>query len=89
MDLMKKFFLAKVVNVEKILFSVLDRTNAMSGKKNNLQWRIRNESPHNIYLNCCNHRLPLCLLHVMKDKEFTPFLATYDNFILGVWKTFR
>ena len=25
----------------------------------------------------------------MKDKEFAPLLATYDNFLLGVWKTFR
>ena len=61
----------------------------MSGKKNGLQRRIRNESPHNIYLNCRNHQLALCIPHLMKDKEFVPLLATYDNFFLGVWKTFR
>ena len=37
MDLMKKFFLAKGVNVEKIIFSVLDGTNTISGRKNGLQ----------------------------------------------------
>ena len=25
----------------------------------------------------------------MKDKEFAPLLATFDNFLLGFWKTFR
>ena len=89
MGLMEKFFVAKGVNVKKILLSVSDQTNMMSGKKNGLQWRIRNESPHNIYLNCHNHRLALCLPHLMKNKEFAPVLGTYDNSILGVWKTFR
>ena len=82
MDLMKKFFLAKGVNVEKILFSVLDGTNAMSGRKNCLKRRIRIESPHNIYLICHNHRLALCLPHLMKNKEFAPLLPTYRNCLL-------
>ena len=82
MDLMKKFFLAKGVNVEKILFSVLDGTNAMSGRKNCLKRRIRIESPHNIYLICHNHRLALCLPHLMTNKEFAPLLPTYRNCLL-------
>ena len=89
MDSMKKFFAAKGINVEKILLSVLDGINTMSRRKNGLQWWIEDESPHKIYLNCRNHRLALCLPHLMKDKEFVPLLATYDNFFLGVWKTFR
>ena len=76
MDLMKKFFIAKGVNVEKIIFTVWDGTKTMSGKKLGLQRRIQNESPHNIYLNCCNHQLALCLPHLKKDKEFAPLLAT-------------
>ena len=84
MELMKKFFVAKGVNVEKILFSVLDGTNTMSGRKNGLQRRILNESPHHVYVNCRNHRQALCLPHLMKDKEYAPLLATYDNFFLGV-----
>ena len=32
MDLMKKVFIAKGVNVEKIIFTVLDGTNTMSGR---------------------------------------------------------
>ena len=85
----KRFFAAKGVNVESIFFSVLDGINTMSGRKNGLQRRIRNESPHNIYLNCRNHRLALCIPHLMKDKEFVPLPSTYDNLFLGVWKTFR
>ena len=84
MELMKKFFVAKGVNVEKILFSVLDGTNTMSGGENGLQRRILNESPHHVYVNCRNHRQALCLPHLMKDKEYAPLLATYDNFLLGV-----
>ena len=38
MDSMKKFFAAKGINVEKILLSVLDGINTMSGRKNGLQW---------------------------------------------------
>ena len=57
--------------------------------KNGLQRQIRNESPHNIYVACHNHQLALCLPHLMKDKEFVPLLAPYDNFLLRVWKTFR
>ena len=61
----------------------------MSGRKNGLQWRFRNESLHNIYVNCRDHRLALCLPHLMKQKKFVPLLATYNNFLLGVWKIFR
>ena len=75
MDLMKKFFIAKGVDVEKIIFTVLDGTNTMSGRKHGLQRQIQNESPHNIYLNCGNHQLALCLPHLKKDKEFAPLLA--------------
>ena len=67
MDLMKKCFVAKGVNVEKIFSSVLDGTNTMSGRKNGLQRRIRNESPNEIYVNCRNYWLTLCLPHIMKD----------------------
>ena len=61
----------------------------MSGRKNGLQRRILNEPPHHIYVNCRNHRLALCVPHLLKDKEYAPLLATYDNFLLGVWKKFR
>ena len=38
---MKKFFIAKGVDVEKIIFTVLDGTNTMSGRKHGLQRQIQ------------------------------------------------
>ena len=81
MALMKKFLVAKGVNVEKDFFSVLDGTNTMSERKNGLQRRIQNESPHDIYVNCRNPRLAFCVPHLMKDEELAPLLATYDKII--------
>ena len=40
MDVMKNFFLAKSIKLDKIMFSVLDGTNSMSGKNTGLQRRI-------------------------------------------------
>ena len=47
MDVVNQFFLAKNIKLDKILFSVLDRFSAMSGKKNGSQRRIRNFSSLN------------------------------------------
>ena len=49
MDAVNQFFLAKNIKLDKIFFSVLDGTNAMSGKKNGLQ-RIRNFLPFKMYI---------------------------------------
>ena len=89
MDIVNQFFLAKNIKLDKILFSVLDGTNAMSGKKNGLQRRIRNFSPFNIHVNCRNHRLALCLPHLMKNIEYAELLLDYDAVLLGVWKMFH
>ena len=70
MDVVNQFFLAKNIKLDKMLLSVLDETNAMGGKKNGLQRRIRNFSPFNIYINCRNHRLALCLPPLMKNIEY-------------------
>ena len=70
MNVDSQFFLAKNIKLDKMLLSVLDETNAMGGKKNGLQRRIRNFSPFNIYINCRNHRLALCLPHLMKNIEY-------------------
>ena len=89
MDIVNQFFLAKNIKLDKILFSVLDGTNAMSGKKNGLQRRIRNFSPFNIYIKCRNHRLALCLPHLTKNIEYAELLFVYDAVLLGVWKMFH
>ena len=54
-----------------------------------LQRRIRNESPFNIYVNCWNHRLALCFTHLMKMKDFRELLVEFDSLLLGLWKLFR
>ena len=36
-DVIKNFFLAKSIKLDKIIFSVLDGTNSMSGKNTGLQ----------------------------------------------------
>ena len=63
MDVVNQFFLAKNIKLDKILFSILDGNNAMSGKKNGLQRRIRIFSPFNRYINFRIHRQMLyCLI---------------------------
>ena len=41
MDIIKNFFLAKSIKLDKIMFSALDGTNSMGGKNTGLQRRIR------------------------------------------------
>ena len=89
MDVIKKFFAAKSIKLENLMFSVLEGTNAMSGKDTGLQRRIRFYSPFNIYINCRNHRLALCLPHLMKDSDIGELLSDFDALLLGLWKMFR
>ena len=89
MDIVNQFFLAKNITLDKMLFSVLDGTNTMSGKKNGLERRIRNFSLFNIYINYRNHRLALCLPHFLKNIEYAELLLDYDAVLLGVRKMFR
>ena len=89
MNTLKLLFEAKQIILERVLFSVLDDTSAMSGKEGGLQRRIRHYSPFNIYVNSRNHRLALCLPHIMKNKKFLNMLAGYDALPLGLWKMFH
>ena len=89
MDVIKKFFEAKSINLGKVFFSVLDGTNSMSGKNNGLQRHIRFYSPFNLYINCRNHRLALCLPHLMKDPYLGELLVDYDTLLLCLWKMFH
>ena len=56
---------------------------------NGLQRGIRFYSPFNMYINCRNHRLALCLHHLMKDVDFAELLIDYDSLLLGIWKMFH
>ena len=89
MDVIKNFFLAKSIKLDKVIFSVLDGTNSVSGKNTGLQRRIRFYSLFNMHINCRNHRLALCLPHVMKNVDFAELLIDYDSLLLGIWKMFH
>ena len=89
MDDIQMFFTAKSLRIDTILCSVLDGTNSMSGGKNGLQRRIRYYPPFSIYINCRNHRLALCLPHLMKDICLGGVMNDYDTLLLGLWKIFH
>lgn len=82
----EQFFMAKNVDLTKVRFLGFDGTNTMSGEVTGLQRRIRHLSPHCIYINCRNHRLALCLKHLMKEY---PLLVEVDSILLSVWKLFE
>lgn len=48
-----------------------------------LQRRIRHESPFALYVNCRNHRLALCLVHLIKKY---PVLQEIDSLLISLWK---
>ena len=57
----------KIIDKTKIRFSGLDGTNAMSGERKGLQRCTRHVSPFAVYMNCRNHRLALCFVHLLKS----------------------
>ena len=67
MDELEQTFIDKNINKTCIWFSGLDDTNVMSGEKKGLQWRIRQVSPYMLCMNCRNHHLALCLVHLLKQ----------------------
>ena len=89
MDVIQTFFSAKSLKINTALFSVLDGTNSISGKKNGLQKRIRYYSPFSIYINCKNHRLALSLPHLMKDICLGEIINDYGILLLELWEIFH
>ena len=69
-----------------IRFSGLDGTNAMSGEQKGLQRLIRHTAPHSQYLNCRNHRLALCLVHLIPCYRK---LLELDGVLFSLWKMFK
>ena len=75
------------IDPSKFIRSVgLDGTNAMSGERKGLQRLICHTSPHSLYINCTNHRLALCLVHLL-PKYGT--LTKLDGLLISIWKTFH
>ncbi|XP_078327996.1 zinc finger MYM-type protein 1-like [Crassostrea virginica] len=86
MEALKSFLLAKGIEIGKVRFVALDGCNTMSGEHKGLQRRIRHESPFSLYINCRNHRLALCLAHLIKKY---PILQEIDASLLSLWKLFE
>ena len=57
----------------------------MSGEQKGLQRLIRHTAPHSQYLNCRNHRLALCLVHLIPCYQ----KLQLDGVLLSLWKTFK
>ena len=51
-----------------------------------VQRRMRHASPFAVYVNCRNHRLALCLTHLIKRY---PLLQEVDSTLLALWKLFE
>ena len=86
MNELESMFVEKKIDKTKIRFSGLDGTNAMSGERKGLQRRIRHVSPFAVYMNCRNHRLALCLVHLLKSYSE---LESLDKLLLSLWKLFE
>ena len=76
---------ARNIDTKKVRFSCLDGTNSMSGIHNGLRRQLRNQAPHEIYINCRCHRLALCFKHLFEE---LPWLQSIDSLLLGLWKIF-
>ena len=81
-----KLLEAKGLDSSLIRFSGLDGTNAMSGKRKALQLLIRHASLYAQYLNFKNHRLALCLVHLIPKYQK---LTELDGLLISLWKTFK
>jgi hypothetical protein len=51
-----------------------------------LQRRFRHIVPHQLYINCRNHKLALCVKHLIKS---FPVVQVVDELLIGLWKMFH
>ena len=85
-EIIKRFFIEKGIDINKIKLTGLVGTSAMSSYKVGLQRGLPHFLPYSIYLNCRNHRLALCLFHLIK--QFTE-LFNLDKLLISTWKLFK
>ena len=81
MEELEQIFTDKNIDKIRFRFSGLDGTNAMSGEQKGLQRRICHVSSYALYLNCRNHRLALCLVHLSKKYDG---LVSVDTLLLSI-----
>ncbi|WAR12553.1 hypothetical protein MAR_026733 [Mya arenaria] len=58
----------------------------MSGENKGLQRRIRHHMSYQLYINCRNHKLALCVKHMMAH---FPLLENVDSLLLSLLKMFH
>ena len=85
-EIIMKHLESKNLDSSCIRFSGLDVTNAVCGEQKGLQHLIRNTAPHSQYLNCRNHRLALCLGHLIPHYWK---LLELDGVLLLLWKMLK
>ena len=79
-------FSAKGIEPSKVIrFSGLDDKNTMNEERNGLQRLVRHTS-HSLYINCRNHRLALCFVHLLPKYDA---LTRFDTLLILIWKTFH
>ncbi|WAR08290.1 ZMYM1-like protein [Mya arenaria] len=86
MSAIEDFLLRKGLDIRKALFVGFDGCNTMSEENKGLQRRFRHVVPHQIYINCRNHKLALCVIHLIKEY---PAIEDVDNLLLSIWKLFH
>ena len=86
MDIISNFLISNEIQPSYIRLCGLDGTNPISNKRCGLQRLIKHSSPHGEYINCSNHQLALCFVHLLE--EF-PSLVPLDTMLLYVWKLFK
>ncbi|XP_052245734.1 uncharacterized protein LOC127854716 [Dreissena polymorpha] len=86
LNAINQFCIGKGIDIRRCRFVGFDGANVMSGEVSGLQRRIRHLSPICLYMNCRNHRLALCLKHLMKNY---PVLVDADALLLAIWKLFH
>lgn len=84
MDVIKAFFSAKSVQLEKLLSKCRIKQIWYVIKKTGLQRKIRFYSFFNNY-SCGNCPLASCVPHLMRDNS-AELLWDYNSFLLGFWK---
>ena len=86
MDITNNFLILKEIQPFQIRFCGLDGTNFISSERCGLQCLIKHSSPYAEYINCCNHRVALCFVHLLKK---LPSLISLYTMLLSVWKLFK
>lgn len=81
MNAIEIYLNAKQIDIKKAYFNGFDGCNTMSGENKGLQRTFQHHMPYQIYINCRNHKLTLCVKHMMGA---FPVLQDIDNLLLAV-----